>query len=204
MMMKLYTSAASPFARKVRVCLSELGLADRVEQVEVGSTPLKQSPVLTAQNPLGKIPCLLRADGTALYDSRVITRYLDDLAGGSLYPAAPELWDVLTLEATADGIMDAAVMMVYEKRVRPEELVFATWVESQWVRVTRALDAIEQNNIGQLSGPLNIAQIAVGSALEYLDFRHADRDWRAERPALADWQAAFALREAMQATRPGA
>lgn len=201
-MMKLYSAAASPFARKVRVCLLELGINDQVEFMDAASTPVAPNDMLIMQNPLGKIPCLVSDDGAALYDSRVITRYLNDLKDGSLYPTGPKLWEALTLEATADGMMEAAVLMVYEKRVRPEEMVYNVWVEAQWDKVARALNALENGWEGHLDGPLDMAQIAVGVVLEYLDFRHSDRDWRKGRDALAKWQAAFAKRDAMQKTQP--
>lgn len=201
-MMKLYSAAASPFARKVRVCLLELGISDQVELMDAASTPVAPNDMLIMQNPLGKIPCLVDEDGVALYDSRVITRYLNDLEKGGLYPTGPKLWEALTLEATADGMMEAAVLMVYEKRVRPEEMVYNVWVEAQWDKVARALDALESGWEGHLDDPMDMAQIAVGVVLEYLDFRHSDRDWRKGRDALAKWQAAFATRDAMQKTQP--
>jgi len=154
------------------------------------------------RNPLGKVPTLERADGPALYDSRVICRYLDDLSGGRLYPGTPGLWQTLTLEATADGMMDASVLMVYEERNRPEERRHAPWVEGQWQKVARALDALESRWTSHLAGPLDAAQIAVGCALGYLDFRHAARNWRVGHPALAKWEASFAARPSMQASRP--
>jgi glutathione S-transferase len=154
------------------------------------------------RNPLGKIPVLEREDGPALYDSRVICRYLDDLAGGGLYPAKPRLWETLTLEATGDGIMEAALLMVYEDRTRPEERRFGGWVEGQWAKIDRALDAVEARWMAHLAGPPDASHIAVGCALGYLDFRLAARDWRPGRPALAAWEARFAARPSMQATRP--
>lgn len=201
-MMQLYTAAASPFARKVRVCLLELGMADRVEQLDAVATPIAPDDMLITQNPLGKIPCLVSEEGTAIYDSRVITRYLNDLKGGNLYPSGPELWEALTLEATADGMMEAAVLMVYEKRIRPEGMVYNAWLEAQWSKVARALDALEEGWSGHLDGPVDMAQIAIGIVLEYLDFRHDDRNWRKGRDALAGWQAEFAKRDTMQSTQP--
>ena len=201
-MMKLYHAPASPFVRKVMVLIAELGKEDSVEVVATHATPVDSSQAPTAHNPLGKIPTLERDDGPALYDSRVICRYLDTVFEGGLYPPAPRLWDSLTLEATADGIMDAAVLMVYEGRVRPEELVYDVWVEAQWAKVTRALDALESRWIASLAGPLNIGQIAVACALGYLDFRHGARDWRSSRPQLTAWEKDFAARPAMVATQP--
>ena len=199
--MQLYSASASPFVRKCRVCILETGQEGAVEILDAVGTPLDSSNMPTSHNPLGKIPALVRNDGPALYDSRVITRYLNDLAGGTLYPKA-RLWETLTLEATADGIMEAADLMIYEGRCRPEELQSNEWVDAQWTKAARALDAIESRWMSHLSGPLDMAQIATGCALEYLDFRHAARDWRAGRPELSAWQAEFARRPSMVATRP--
>jgi len=201
-MMQLYTAGASPFVRKIRVCLLELGLADQVEQINVANTPFAPHNALIKQNPLGKIPCLVRADGSVIYDSRVITRYLDDYAGGKLYPTGSLLWEALTLEALADGVMEAAVLMVYEKRIRPEEKIYDEWIEAQWTKISRALDSLENGWAGHLGGPADMAHIAVGVALEYLDFRHGDRGWRDGRGVLAAWQAEFSQRDAMQQTQP--
>ncbi len=202
--MRLYHSATSPYVRKVMVLLHETKMLDRVELIGVAGTPVDPGSMPLAQNPLGKIPALERKDGPAIYDSRVICRYLDSQSGAKLYPAEPALWDVLTLEATADGILDAAILMVYESRVRPEEKRFDAWVEGQWAKIDRSLDALETRWMSHLSGPLNMGQIAVGCALGYLDFRHSDRGWRAARPHLAAWEAGFADRPSMQATQPPA
>lgn len=202
--MKLYHSPTSPYVRKVLVLLAETGQQGAVELVPTAGTPVDPGTMPLAQNPLGKIPALERPEGPALYDSRVICRYLDDRAGGRIYPPAPRLWDALTLEATADGILDAAILMVYEWRVRPEDKRFDPWVEGQWAKVARALDTIEARWMSHLNGPLDIGQIAVGCALGYLDFRHAARDWRNGRPALAAWEKAFAARPSMAATVPPA
>lgn len=200
--MRLYHSATSPFVRKVMVALHETGLTGEVDLVPASGTPMAPGTMPVGRNPLGKVPTLERTDGPALYDSRVICRYLDDLGGGRLYPAKPRLWETLTLEATGDGMMDAAVLMVYEERNRPEERRHAPWVEAQWQKVARALDAIEGRWMSHLAGPFDAGQISVGCALGYLDFRHGARDWRAGRPALAAWEAAFARRPSMEATRP--
>jgi glutathione S-transferase len=198
--MQLLSSPASPFARKCRVTLLELGL-DRVEIRDVTASPMGGEAALNAANPSGKVPTLLREDGPALYDSRVITRFLDAHAGGSLYPES-RLWEVLTLEANADALMEAALSIVYERRLRPEEAWNEPLMEAQWAKVTRSLDAAEARSMPLLQGPLNAAQIAWGCALGYLDLRHADRDWRAGRPALTAWAEGFAARPSMEATRP--
>ncbi len=203
-MMQLYTSPTTPFGRKIVVQIHESGLADRVTLTEVGGTPLAPGNLPLNRNPLGKIPALVLADGQAIYDSRVISRYLDDLSGAGLYPKGPDLWPVLVLEATADGILDAALLMVYESRLRPEDLRFAPWVDGQWAKIARALDAVEAGSLHLLAAPLSMAQIALGSALGYLDFRLDARGWRDGRPGLAAWEAEFARRPTMLATVPKA
>ncbi len=115
--MKLLKAGPSPFVRKVLVTLHETDQYDAVEQVQVTASPLTPDPNLIAANPVGKIPALIRDDGPTLYDSRVICRFLDHRAQTGLYPEVRQ-FDTLTLEATADGIMDAAVLIVYEERFR--------------------------------------------------------------------------------------
>lgn len=200
--MKLHFAPASPFARMVLVALHETGLADRVEIVPAQGTPVDPGTMPVAQNPLGKIPTLERPDGPALYDSRVICRYVDDLGGGGLYPAAPRLWETLTLEATGHGVADAALLMIYEVRTRPEEARHDLWVEGQWSKIARALDALEARWMSHLAGPLDMAQIAVACALGYLDLRLDARGWRRGRPALDAWAERFNARPSMHATKP--
>ena len=199
--MKLISADVSPFARKVRVLILEAGLSEQIEIVPVSTTPLNTEPAVAAANPVGKIPALIRDDGPALYDSRVITRYLDHVAEAGLYPEE-RLWEVLTLEATADAVMEAAIGIVYEHRLRPEEMVYAPWLDAQWGKVEGALDAIGARWMSHLNGPLDMAQIAIGCALGYLDFRHSDKGWRKGRPALAEWYDGFAGRDSMAATTP--
>ncbi|MEM8578402.1 MAG: glutathione S-transferase family protein [Pseudomonadota bacterium] len=199
--MKLLLAGPSPFVRKVLVVLEETGQSDAVERADVVAAPGGTAAELAAANPVGKIPALVRNDGPTLYDSRVICRFFDDRAGAGLYPAR-DPWATLTLEATGDGLMEAAVSMIYERRFRPAEIVSEDWIAAQWEKVARTLDALDSRWMGHLNGPLDIGQIAVGCALGYLDFRHADRDWRQGRDALARWYAAFAQRPSMQATIP--
>ena len=182
-MMKLMAAKPSPFVRKVRVLILETGQSEDVEIIYIMPTPVSPDEQAMAANPTGKIPSLIREDGPALYDSRVITRYLDARAGAGLYPEA-RLWETLTLEATADAIMDAG------------------WAEAQWGKIERAVSAINERWMSHLQGPMDRSHIAVGCALAYLDFRQPDRDWRGSNPELAAWFAEFETREAMQATKP--
>lgn len=199
--MQLLISPASPFVRKVRVVLREAKLMDTVEEVNVTTTPMNSAPEVVAANPMGKIPALIRADGPAIYDSRVITRFLDDHAGSNLYPQS-RIWEILTLEATADAIMDATVAMSYEARLRPQEQQSPDWVEAQWAKAARGISAVNSRWMSHLSGPLNIGQIGVACALSYIDLRHDARGWRNGNEALANWHADFAARDSMVATKP--
>jgi len=200
--MKLFWSPASPFVRKVDVFLHLAGQSDAVERVSSGGTPMDPSNMPAAENPLAKLPTLVTEAGDALFDSRVICRYLDTRFAIGLYPEGDALWRVLTTEALADGVLDAAVLMVYESRLRDETIRFAPFVEGQWGKITRALDRLNADGARLVSGPVNAAQIATGCALGYLDFRHSDRDWREGRPDLAAFAEAFNARDEMQKTQP--
>lgn len=200
--MHMLSANASPFARKARVLILETG-QDDIEIRDVVATPMAGDEALNAANPLGKIPALVRDEGPTLYDSRVITRYLDARVGAGMYPEA-RLWDTLTLEATGDEIMVASVGITYEKRFRGEvDLVWQDWLDQQWAKVARALDALNARWMSHLHGPLDMGQISVGCALGYLDLRHGDRNWRDGRDALAAWEKGFAQRKSMLATKPG-
>lgn len=200
--MRLYHAPASPFVRKVMILLHEVGAAGLVTLVPAAGTPLDPGSLPVDRNPLGKIPALERDDGPTLYDSRVICRYLDDLLSAGFYPDAPRLWDTLVLEATGDGISDAAVLMRYEEHVRPEASRSPDWLAAQWAKVERSLTAIEAQWMPHLAGPIDMGQISVGAALGYLDFRHAHRDWRGAHPELARWWKGFSARPALELTRP--
>ncbi|WP_108813271.1 glutathione S-transferase [Loktanella sp. Alg231-35] len=199
--MQLLISPASPFVRKVRVLLRETNLMDAVEEVNVTTTPLNSASEVLAANPMGKIPALIRSDGPGIYDSRVITRFLDDHAGSNLYPQS-RIWEILTLEATADAIMDATVAMSYEARLRPADQQSPDWIEAQWAKAARGIAAVNSRWISHLSGPLNIGQIGVACALSYIDLRHSERGWRNGNEALAAWHAEFSARDSMVTTRP--
>ena len=199
--MQLLMAPASPFVRKVRVVLRETDQLGAVTEVNVSTSPIASDPVVVAANPTGKIPALIRDDGPAIYDSRVITRYLDARAKANLYPVNA-IWEVLTLEATADAIMDAAVLLIYEVRFRPTEMQSGDWMTGQWAKVTRGLDALEGRWLSHLAGPLHMGQIGTGCALGYLDFRHETYDWRVDRPGLAAWYAVFRQRPSMIDTAP--
>ncbi|MGJ8617648.1 MAG: glutathione S-transferase [Sulfitobacter sp.] len=200
--MQLAYSPTSPYVRKVMVLLHETKQLDDVALQEQSGTPLAPAQGLLPQNPLGKVPALERREGPTLYDSRVICAYLDDRAGGKFYGSGQRRWDALTLEATADGILDAALLMVYEGRLRPENMRMDTWVDGQWSKIERACAALNTRWMSHLSGPLDMGQIAIGCALGYVDFRLHVRGWRTGNDALAAWFEKFDSRASMQATQP--
>ena len=187
-MIKLRSSPPSPFGRKVKIAAALLGLTDRIEIVVADTNDAGDT--LRAENPLGKIPCLILEDGGTVFDSRVIVEFLDDMAGGGkLIPASgPARFKVLTMQALADGIMDAAILTVYEQRFREEPMRSAKWVGHQQGKIDRALAVLER---APPQGAVDIGHIAVACALGYLDLRFAGA-WRAEHPGLVAWLAAFA------------
>lgn len=202
-MMTLFHSPTSPYVRKVMIVLHETGLIDRVTLTPGNTTPLEPNPALQAANPLGKVPCLVRDDGPALFDSTVICRYLDTLHGGhKFYPAGAAEFASLTLESLADGMLDAGVMMVYEERFRPAEIRFAPWVEAQKTKILKGIDALEHHWLAHLAGPVDIGAVAVAAALGWIDLRFSDLGWRDSHPGLAKWHAGFAARDSYKATVP--
>jgi glutathione S-transferase len=182
--MKLYANHTSPFGRKVRVVLAEKRL--ECELVVTDVAPLEHSATLF--NPLGKVPVLVLDDGTPVYDSAVIVEYLDTVSPvGRLIPedARPRML-VKRWEALADGLTDAAVLLVSEGR-RPAELRSEGWIERQTAKVTRALVQMA-NDLGERNfchgESFTLADAALGCALFYLDFRFPAWPWRADYPAL--------------------
>lgn len=200
--MKLYYSPTSPYVRKVMVALHETGQLDQIELVPASGTPLAPADPLVGKNPLTKVPALERPDGPTLFDSRVICAYLDSRGNGGLYPDSERRWDTLTLEALADGVLDAALLMTYESRLRPDDLRWDAWTDSQWAKIARACTALNERWMPHLAGPLDMGQIAVACALGYVDFRHDARNWRAGNDALSRWYETFESRPSLAETRP--
>lgn len=200
--MRLAYSPTSPYVRMVMVLLRETNQLADVALDTMSGTPLSPATGVLPSNPLGKLPALIRDEGPALYDSRVICAYLNDRAGATLYGTGAARWDILALEATAQGILDAALLMRYETHVRPDEKQMPEWGDAQWDKVARACAALNARWMSHLAGPLDMGQIAVGCALGYLDLRHDARGWRQGNDALAAWFAEFDSRPAMAATRP--
>lgn len=203
--MKLWYSPASPFARKVRISAIELGLADRIEPVEIAVLPSKPNVDLARENPLIKVPALKAEDGAVLYDSRVICEYLDSLAGGGrLFPATGRSrWAALTRQALGDGVMDAGILRRYELVLRPAALRWDEWLAGQQAKIDHALDAADKD-AGRWGDAFDIGHITIACALGWLDFRFGDFNWRERRPALAAWKARIDTRASVSQTVPRA
>ncbi len=184
---RLYFSTTSPYARKVRIVAAE----KQVPFETVLDVPWNEDTKTIAVNPLGKVPVWIMADGTALFDSRVIVEYLDGISAvGQLVPT--ELHAriaVKRLEALADGVTDAALCIFAERRKRPAELQYPAWVERQFGKIHRGLQMLS-DELGEREfyhgGKLGLADIAVASALGYIGLRFADDfNWQQKYPVLA-------------------
>ena len=189
-MMILRSTAASPFARKVRIAVGVLGLADKIDVRETDLNDPADS--IRAQNPLGKIPALILDDGTAYYDSRVILEYLDHLAGtGRIIPREPKArFEAQRLQALCDGILDASLLIVYENRYRPADKHVQSWLDHQADKVTRGMAVLEAAP-PQLTAVPDVGQITLACLLGYRDLRFGGT-WRKDYPLLLAWHDKFA------------
>ena len=195
----LRSTLTSPFGRKVRMAAAVLGLSGRY-RLEPADT-LDEADALRQQNPLGKLPCLLLADGTALYDSRVIIEFLQDEAGTDRLVPKSGLarYTTLTRATLADGVTDAALLMVYEGRFRDPATHSQRWLTHQRGKIMRALAVLERTPPD--ARVTDVAAISLACALGYLDWRKPV-PWREEHPRLAQWLVDFAQSEpAFNATR---
>lgn len=198
--MKLYYSKTSPYARKVLLTALELGLDQSIELV-VTNPSTDES--LRTSNPLCKVPALLLDDGMALYDSPVICEYLNALAKGKIFPkSGPARWHALQRQALADGLMDATVRCYLEFK-RPEAEQHRDVIARQLLAIDAALKAFENDPPSNRKRMPLIGELALASALGYLDLRFAPhRNWRKDCPKLRKWFKAFSERPSMQATKP--
>lgn len=197
--MKLFFSPTSPYVRKCLASAHELGLVDRIQLLDSKVHPVNRDAAVVAANPLGKVPTLITDDGQVLYDSRVICEYLDQLGGGGrLFPRDGTRWHALTLQALADGLLDASLLARYEDVARPEALRWPDWRRGQLDKVASSLAALEAGT-PVLDQRVHIGTLATGCALGYLDLRFPELAWRNTHPQLAAWWAAFGQRPSMTA-----
>lgn len=187
--MKLLSSPSSPFVRKVKIAAGMKGVLDKIEQRPTDTNA--GDDVLFGMNPLGKIPSLTTDSGDVLYDSPVICEYLDALAPEPvLFPkSGPERFKTLTLGSLGDGILDAALLLVYEKRFRSEDKQVQAWIDRQQAKIDRSLAHLEKTPPAWSKSP-DYGHLTLACALGYLDFRHEGK-WRAKHPKLVAWLDTF-------------
>ncbi len=180
-MTRLLYAPASPYSAKVRMAAAHLGVVLDAEVVDTNAAPAD----LLSANPLGKIPSLVTSDGDAVFDSRVIMRFLDRASGGGLYPSDPaRALRVERLEALADGICDCLLAHVYERRSRPAEKVHTPWLDKQWQKVERALTHLDAH-LPQADSA-DAGSFALRAALGYLALRFKG-EWEGRHPGLGAW-----------------
>jgi glutathione S-transferase len=200
--MRLFCTKTSPYARKVRVAIEELGLGGQVEEAVID--PFAAPPDLLAANPLSKVPTLVTDRGEAVPDSALILEYLMHRKTGlATLSRGTKRWEVLRRTAIADGVIDAAVAIVMEKR-RPESIHYTPFLDRQTTTIQRALDTLNADaGLLALQTP-GLCEITCGVALAYLDYRLPYLEWRRSREPLAHWYTVFAQRPSMQKTQPPA
>lgn len=196
----LHWSPKSPYVRKVMVCAHELGLLDRLDRVRSVAAMLRPNPSIMAANPLSKIPTLVREDGSTLFDSAVICEYLNELAGGPLFPPAGETrWQALRWHALGDGLLDALILWRNEReRAAP----LPPLLDAFDLKVRAALQLLDAEAAALAAAPFSIGTLTVGCALGYMDYRFAALGWRTIAPRLSDWHAVLCRRPSFQATEP--
>lgn len=197
--MKLHWSPRSPFVRKVMIAAHEMGLADRIETVRTLVAAATPNVELMKQNPQSRLPTLVLADGTVIYDSRVICEYLDTLnAGEKLYPAFPERLTVLRRNALGDGMLDTLLMWRGEQ-LRPSEQQSIKHMQAWKLKTNVSVDMLEDEADALAAARFSIGHVALGVALGYVDFRFPKLAWRDGHPRIAAWYDTFAARPSVRA-----
>ena len=198
--MKLYGSLTSPYVRKARILVREKGLPC---EFVVADAWAADNPI-PALNPLGKVPVLALDDNDVLFDSPVIVEYLDSLKTPALLPApGAERWQTLRWQALADGLLDAVVTRLLETR-RPPAQQSAENIRRQEEKIVRSLEYIARHSGAGpwlVSERFTLADLVVGVALEYTDFRYPHA-WREHHPRLGQWLAGISARPSFVDTLP--
>jgi glutathione S-transferase len=198
--MKIHGDVISPFVRMCLVTAHEVGLKDRVSLASAHAKPTEVNAALEKLNPVGKIPVLETDHHHAVYDSRVIMEYLAHVGGSrSFIPDdGVKRFRVLTLQALAQGMGDAAVALRYELAQRPEEKQWPDWIERTKQRVRAGVDDVETNWQDAL-GDAHAGTVALACVLAYVDLRHPTMHWRAGHAKTAAWFDSFVKRPSMTA-----
>ncbi|WP_149194610.1 glutathione S-transferase family protein [Luteimonas suaedae] len=197
--MKLLYQTHSPYARKALVFAHEAGLADRIEVVHHETSPTQRNAQVFAENPLGKVPVLIRPGRSPLFDSDIICAYLDTLHDGRrLVPADGEPhWQALRVQAIAQGLCDAGIAVRWETVRRPEALRYPPLRDGYIEKLIASYDWLEREL--DVDAPLHVGHVALATALSWLEFRELP-DFRSNRPRLTAWFDAFRTRPSMLAT----
>lgn len=184
--MKLLYSGPSPYSAKVRMAAAYAGVKLDPVKTDTGNP----SPEFLKANPLGKIPVLLTENDGAVSDSTTILFYLDRISKGALFPRnAAKRTDAERMEALADGLADCLLAYIYEQRFRPAEKVSQEWMDKQWAKVTRALDALNETP-PKLPKKITAGQIALRASVGYLQLRFEGK-WERGRSKLVRWAKKF-------------
>ncbi len=197
--MKLLYQTHSPYARKALVFAHEAGLAARIEVQHHETSPTRRNEAVFAENPLGKVPVLIRPGLPTLFDSDVICAYLDALHSGRplIPPIGEARWQALRIQAVAQGLADAGIALRWETVRRPEALRYAPLRDGYVEKLSATYDWLE----GELdvNSPVHVGHIALATCLDWLEFRELP-SFREQRPRLARWFDEFATRPSMRAT----
>jgi len=202
--MLLHWSPRSPYVRKVMIVAHEVGLSDRIDTVRTVVAAATPNVELMKENPQSRLPTLRLADGSALYDSRVICEYLDTLHNGDkLFPASgSERLVALRRHALGDGMLDTMLAWRGEQ-LRPAANQSIKHMQAWKLKTNVSVDALEEKEVDTLAASrFSIGHIAVGVALGYIDFRFPELDWRKGHPRLTKWYETFAARPSVKANEP--
>lgn len=197
--MKLLYQTHSPYARKALVFAHEVGLAAHIEVIHHETSPTLRNEQVFAQNPLGKVPVLLRPGLPPIFDSDVICAYLDALhSGRRLIPVDGEArWQALRVQAVAQGLADAGIALRWETVRRPEPLRYPPLRDGYMEKLRTTYDWLERYL--DVDSPLHVGHIAVATALSWIEFRELP-SFRGQRPRLGAWFDEFEARASMRAT----
>ena len=197
--MKLLYQTHSPYARKALVFAHEVGLAARLRVVHQETSPTVRNERVFAENPLGKVPVLVRPDAASIFDSDVICAYFDTLHDGrKLIPAEGEVrWQALRVQAVAQGLAEAGIAIRWETVRRPQALRYPPLRDGYVEKLVCSYDWLEDEL--DVDSHLHVGHIAVATALSWLEFRELP-DFRERRPRLTSWFDEFSARPSMLAT----
>lgn len=197
--MKLLYQTHSPYARKTLVFAHEAGIAGKIEVAHQETSPTNRNDAVFAENPLGKVPVLLRPGKMPLFDSDIICAYLDTLhAGPKLIPQIGDRrWHALTMQAVAQGVCEAGIAVRWETVRRPEALRYPLLRDGYIAKLIASYDWLERNIDD--AGPFHVGHIAVATALSWLEFRGLP-DFRKGHPRLSNWLDRVVTRASMAAT----